>query len=187
MPQKRPIRIEGQVAFVALTKGFTAVIDAADVHLVDAWNWCAMGRGRHVYACRGEAKGGKTKSIAMHRVILGARDGEEVDHIDLDTLNNRRSNLRPASHAENVHNQGVLSTNTSGYRGVFPRDGGRRWSAKIIAHGVIHRLGSFATKEDAAAAYAKASAELHGAFSRPAARAELNIARDKGIAERTAG
>jgi hypothetical protein len=90
MPKSiRPIRVEGNVAFVPLTKGRESVIDAADVHLVEGFNWFAHVRGGGAYACSLRLSP-KRKHIILHRIIMGDPDGLEIDHIDGDGLNNRR-------------------------------------------------------------------------------------------------
>lgn len=47
---KRPIRIEGDIAYIPLTRGYTAMVDAEDAHLVATQNWCANVQGDRVYA-----------------------------------------------------------------------------------------------------------------------------------------
>lgn len=70
--QIRPIRIEGNVAYIPLTRGFEAVIDAADVPLVDGRNWCAAVKPNATYAVRKEKRDGKIVGMHLHRVILSA-------------------------------------------------------------------------------------------------------------------
>ena len=112
---KRPIRIDGAHAYVPLTQGREAIIDVADVSLVDGHTWW-LGKGG--YAVRVYKVNGKQTTVYMHRVISACPEGQEVDHIDGDGLNNRRSNLRNATKAQNAYNVGPRRTNTSGYKGV---------------------------------------------------------------------
>jgi hypothetical protein len=72
----KPIRIEGDVAYVPLTKGYEALIDSEDVHIVDRLSWRAMVRGGIVYAIAADGQ----KTVYMHRVIMGADRGVFVDH-----------------------------------------------------------------------------------------------------------
>lgn len=81
-----------------------------------------------------------------------------IDHIDGDRYNNRFSNLRDIPQGENVRNSSLRSDNTSGLRGVCAR--GRRWVAAIGVNRKTVTLGSFATKEEAGAAYLAARARL---------------------------
>jgi len=80
-------------------------------------------------------------------------------------LLNTRANLRIATNAQNQHNSRQRSDNTSGTKGVswYKRD--RKWQAKIKVDRKLYHLGFFSRIEDAAAAYARASQELHGEFS----------------------
>jgi hypothetical protein len=165
MPRKiRPIRVEGDTAYITLTKGYVAVIDAADVPLVEGRNWFAWVCGQTVYARRSDGRVG----ILMHRVLLNAPTDRLVDHGDGDGLNNRRKNLRLASNQQNTFNGRKRAGNTSGAKGVHWRKDVGRWQAQIAINGKKIGLGSYDAIEDAAAAYAKASAELHGEFGRAA-------------------
>ena len=168
MPRKiRPIRVEGNVAYITLTKGYEAVIDAADVPLVDAWNWHVMIKPRTAYAMRKTTAGKVHETIFMHHVILGCGKGKYPDHIDCDGLNNRRSNLRVATAAQNARNKRPSIKARSGYRGVCWRAGSKKWAAYIGSQGKRRFLGSFEKLEDAAAAYAAAAVEAYGEFARP--------------------
>jgi hypothetical protein len=166
--QRRYIRVEGDVAIIPLTQGYEAVIDAADVPLVDGRNWSAAvqrnarGQVRTVYAFH------KAKSACtmLHRAIIGAPDGAFVDHINGNGLDNRRSNLRLADKVQNGANSGIRVNNTSGFKGVNRH--GDLWRAKINVLGKTHHLGLFPTAEQAAAAYAAASLKFHGDFARSA-------------------
>jgi len=111
-----------------------------------------------------------SKQFVAHRIIwaiaYGALGDEEIDHVDGDRTNNRLTNLRVASRSENQHNRKIARHNTSGFKGVSWMARDKLWRARIGVGGKRHRLGDFGTIEEAAAAYARASAEMHGAFSR---------------------
>lgn len=173
-PQIRPIRVEGNVAYVQLTRGYEAIIDAEDVPLVEGWNWYAHvqrradGKIRAVYAVR-DSRGyvdAKQKEVRLHRIIMSAPDDLAVDHIDCNGLNNRRANLRLATRAENNKNSRMRSDNASGFKGVHWNATYGKWNAQIRVNGKRLSLGYFTDIEDASGAYAKASAELHGDFGR---------------------
>lgn len=174
MPKKiRPIRIEGNTAYITLTKGYTAVIDATDVHLASGNNWNAAvtkkadGSVRSVYAAssRSLSEGGR-KTVLLHRVIAQTPDGLETDHIDGDGLNNRRANLRNSTVAQNRRNRRTGCNNTSGVKGVSWNKAMGQWKVDIHVGGKKHYLGCFDTIDAASNAYASASAELHGEFGR---------------------
>lgn len=163
----RPIRVEGNIAHVDLGNGRSAVIDAEDVPRVAVCAWRMFDNVQTAYAV-GNLKVGhrKYKHTRMHRLIMGAPPDMHVDHIDNDGLNNRKSNLRLVTNAENHQNQKRRADCKSGVKGVcWDKDQGK-WRAQIKAHGVRYPLGRFDRLEDAAAAYAEASARLHGEFGR---------------------
>ena len=164
----RPIRVEGDVAYVTLTKGYEAIIDADDVPMASQFNWQALVFAHTVYAQRCTARDidGKQTSILLHRAIMDAQKGVEVDHICGNGLDNRRANLRFATRSENMCNARMRLKNKSGYKGVFWHKGNRAWRAKIVLNGIAKELGSFNTPEAAYTAYVKASAEYHGEFGR---------------------
>ncbi len=96
---------------------------------------------------------------------MGDPKGFLVDHINHDTLDCRRQNLRICSHIENVRNmKGPNSRNHSGFRGVhwFARQ--QEWRAAITLRGKRVYLGAFDTKEHAAEAYAVANKKYFGEF-----------------------
>lgn len=157
----RKIRVEGNIAFVQLTRGMEAVIDAEDIDIVNIRNW-RIENFNNMYAV---AKIDK-KRVYMHRLILSAMSGFVVDHIDGDTLNNRRSNLRIASTTENARNCKVQRNNTSGVKGVCWNKARGAWAARIKVSGKNIHLGYFSDLNDAAASYAKGSAMYHGEFGR---------------------
>lgn len=164
----RPVKIEGDVAYVTLSKGLTAVIDAADAELVGQWNWRAQHKGGNTfYAVREVGKRSERKTIHLHRLLMGFPEGLEVDHIDCNGLNNRRSNLRTATRGQNARNVKRANKNKSGYRGVYQNKAGS-YCAQIRARKQYYHLGTFGTPQEAHAAYAAASKELHGEYGRVA-------------------
>lgn len=164
----RKIRIEGNIAFVTLTKGYTAVIDAADAPLVGAWNWCAMVKNHTVYARRPGAMdaNGNRQTIMMHRVIMNPHDDLQIDHRDGNGLNNRRTNMRVSTNSQNQHNQRTRDDNTSGFKCVNWHKHTGKWQARIMLNGKRHHLGVHATPEAAHKAYCDASTRMHGEFGR---------------------
>ena len=106
--------------------------------------------------------------VQMHRMI--AREmgiTGLVDHENRNKLDNRRSNLRPADMATNSANRtkAGIRAPSSPYKGVKRNGRSRRWCAQIKVKGQTRYLGSFATQEEAAAAYNRAAEEAFGAFA----------------------
>lgn len=174
----RPIRIEGDVAYVSLTKGYEAIIDVEDVPLVEGRNWHAhvvRKKDRKisiVYAYRTEIIGGEKVTVIMHRLLTSAQDDTDIDHRDGNGLNNRRrgetGNLRSATKSQNMHNRRLNANNTSRFKGVSWNASHRKWHSQIMAGRVRKHLGYFNCRTAAAVAYMKASKQHHGEFGRTA-------------------
>ena len=111
----RPIRIDGNVAYVPLTKDYEAVIDAADAPLINAWNWTTFVGRSNIYAFRTYWADNNRRTLYLHRAIMGELDGLQVDHINGNGLDNRRANLRLATGSQNQHNRRISRRNTSGF------------------------------------------------------------------------
>jgi len=139
-------------------------VDRQDQGLVISHSWRRQQSG---YAVRCETvcnrPNRKWRFVSLHRVIAGANHGQIVDHINRDILDNRRSNLRICTHSENVVNRGAAKNSAAGFRGVVPV--AQRFRAQISMNGRYHHLGYFNTAQDAAHAYNKAAASLHGDFA----------------------
>jgi hypothetical protein len=103
----------------------------------------------------------KRKRVAMHRLILSARDGDVVDHINGDGLDNRRSNLRIATIQQNAFNQ-KHHGGSSRHKGVSYRADSGTWRAYITKDGKRRYLGTFASEDDAARAYNNEAERLFG-------------------------
>lgn len=111
------------------------------------------------------------QSHRLHRVAWAIHHGihadGEVDHINMDRSDNRILNLRCASHSHNQWNRRAYASNTSGHKGVSWHKATQKWLAKIKVNGSDRHLGVFASVIDAADAYDRAAAEMHGCFARP--------------------
>lgn len=93
---------------IKLTQGFVAIVDDEDYERLSHYKWHANKVGYDgdvVYARRRSRKGEKGTHIYMHRFIMNTADNQEVDHIDYNTLNNRKSNLRNVSKKDNLKNR----------------------------------------------------------------------------------
>jgi hypothetical protein len=100
--------------------------------------------------------------------VTGHWPKHEVDHVDGDGLRNAWTNLRSATHAENMRNSRRPRHNTSGFKGVSWHKRSQAWRAYIKKDRRAIHLGTFATPEAAHAAYVAAAQEHHGEFARPA-------------------
>ena len=163
---KREIIVLGDLAYIPLSNGQFATIDAVDVPLVEGYNWTAAVRKHTTHVFRGSTVEGKHRWVWLHRVIAKTPDGMFTDHTNGDGLDNRRCNLRLATKAQNNRNQRMTERNTSGIKGVSWHKKDKRWRACIHVHDRYIHLGHFKTIDEAQRAYEKASAELHGEFGR---------------------
>lgn len=158
---------ESSYRTIPLSQGQFAIVDAADYEWLNQWKWYAAWRKsiKSFYAARMEKK---TRLVLMHREILGLSKGDkrEGDHVESAlTLDNRRSNLRVASHAQNSQNKGLQANNKSGFKGVSWAKRQKKWTAHIGANGKHKNLGYFADPEEAHDAYCAAAKALHGEFT----------------------
>lgn len=160
----RQIRIEGNIAYVPLTRGYEAVIDKDDIDLVSGKNWHAIVTPWTVYAARKNKKEG---SKSMHSVIFGPLpNGMEIDHIDCNGLNNMKSNLRAASKSQNQRNKKIQKNNSSGFKGVSFDKKNKKWIAFISVKKRAINLGRYRTPDLAHEAYKNAAMRLYGDFAR---------------------
>jgi hypothetical protein len=143
------------------------LIDEQDAHLARlTWHLKADGYAARFRTRRNHPNGsGSGKFLRLHRLILDAPPGVEVDHINRNRLDNRRSNLRLATDGENARNCKRNTKNTSGYKGVCFHDRAGRWGASVKLNGKAYWMGLFDTPEQAAFAYDFAAAALHGEFA----------------------
>jgi len=165
--KKRPIRIRGDVAYIDLTTGYEAVIDSflAERQDISNFNWCAVVAKNSVYAMRAIKVDGHRKTILLHQLIMGF-PGCEIDHKDMDGLNNRMSNLRLATKSQNACNRKITSKNKSGSKGVFFHSQSQIWEAGIKINGKKIYLGRFKNKDDAINARVLNTEKYHGDFAR---------------------
>lgn len=154
---KRIIR-EGKYMRCIMKNDTSFIFDPEDEDIVKQHSW-SIARGHIRTVING-------KTIYLHRLIMNCPDGVEVDHINMDKSDNRRCNLRIASHAENQRNRSAHKNNTSGYKGVCLEKRTGKYFAYINSNGCRYYLGRFANKELAAQAYNQAAIELHGDFAR---------------------
>jgi hypothetical protein len=159
------LTVAGTYAIVPLSRGKKAIVDLDCVPLVSGFNWSAMGPSRNgrFYAYRRDWNAGR--AILMHRHILGITGKLFVDHRNRDGLDNRKSNLRPATNTQNLANQGPRSGASSRFKGVSFDSSRGKWCANVHCENKHFRLGRFSTEEAAARAYDEKAVELFGEFA----------------------
>jgi hypothetical protein len=141
-----------------------AIVDAADLALVADYNWCLKeGHGRQ-YAHTRINDGTMVRWVRMHLLIMPGHP--EIDHADGNGLNNRRGNLRPATHSDNLGNAKLHRDSSSGYKGVSLYRPGGTWRATIVQNYRQKCLGYHRSVLDAAKAYDLAAFQTFGEFAR---------------------
>jgi hypothetical protein len=148
---------------IRLSKGEIAIVDDVDFERVSSYAWFYHPAG---YALRTYREDGVTKTERMHRFILDAPKGYDVDHINGNGLDNRRSNIRLATRSQNNYNKGLQLNNTSGYKGVYWVPKKKRWRVVIHVNKKRINIGTFKEKVEAAKAYNKAALMYHGEFAK---------------------
>jgi len=142
-------------------RGYEVIISACDAERVMAHKWYRIGNVDNYYYF---AHKSNYRHIRLHRFIMNCPEGMQVDHINHNTLDNRRSNLRICTHTENIRNQKISQKNKSGYKGVVWHKRQKKWSSMIRVNCKRIHLGCFDTPEEAYAAYCEASKKYHGEF-----------------------
>ena len=152
---------------IPLTQGKTALIDVEDYELVSQYKWHTKEDDDRLYALHTiNLSNGRVTGISMHRLILNAKNGEKVDHINGNGLNNRRCNLRIVTDSQNSMNRRKYKNSTSKYKGVSWYKRYNKWLSCIESNKKNLTLGYFLKEEDAARAYDKKAKELFGEYAR---------------------
>lgn len=147
---------------VPLTRGFVALVDDNDYERVMAAGaWWTDSHPHTSYAMRLGPRP-RRESILMHRLILDAQLGEQVDHVNRNGLDNRRANLRLCSQSQNNANRPARSGTSSKYKGVTWSRSIRRWTVQAGHGGYV---GCFPSEEDAARAYDVVAKNKWGEFA----------------------
>jgi AP2 domain/HNH endonuclease len=170
--RKAEFRYSGRMLRIPLTQGKVALIDDEDLPLIADYKWSASSgsakrRGAHCYSrATLPGIGPRQRWVLMHRLLLKPEPGQQVDHVNGDGLDNRRSNLRLCLHRQNQFNQRKQRRKTSSaFKGVrFCKQTGR-WAAVIKIHGRNVWLRRHDTERDAALAYNAAAKRLFGEFA----------------------
>lgn len=156
--------------YIQLTRGYSVAVDDEDYAALTEHSWYAqvipLKTSTKVYAVRSV---GKTR-VYMHRVIMKAEKGQEVDHADGNGLNNCRTNLRLCDKSHNQINRS--SVGPTGYRGVhhldpvkYPGRVAKPFKSCIRKDRKLIHIGSFVSAEEAARAWDAKAFELFGEFA----------------------
>lgn len=145
---------------IPLTQGKFAMVDDEDFDRLNQFKWYAQKTGSRCYAATG-------RHIYMHRVILGLSGNIMTDHKNGNGLDNQKSNLRPATNAENQQGfRRLKSVKSSVFRGVSWKKIAKLWYVTIAVKGENTHLGCYESEEDAAHVYDYAAKIYFGEFAR---------------------
>lgn len=147
-----------------LANGGSTLVDEDLFDILSEFEWRRHSAG---YACRGTRREGKFICIMLHRIVNNTPVRMDTDHINGNRLDNRRENLRTATHAKNVQYASKRAKpSTSKFKGVCWRKDRGTWLATIAIDGRNKNLGTFHDEEEAARAYDRAALRLRGEFAR---------------------
>lgn len=152
---------------ISLSKGHVAIVDDEDFERLSKHKWYAdVKTSDQIYAKTSRFLGADRK-VYLHRLVAGATHRHEyVDHIDGNTLNNQKQNLRICTNAQNISNGKSHKGSISRFKGVTFCKEKRKWASAIgVNYKTIH-LGRFENETDAALAYNEGAKKYHGEFAR---------------------
>ena len=151
-------------SLIPLTRGRLAIVDSEDFEQLSKHKWYAQKCKNSFYALR-NTKGSPTRTKEyMHRKIINAQEGQEIDHRNGNGLDNRRCNLRDCTRSQNNQNR-HKTKGTSQYKGVSWYKNGNKWRTEIMLNLKRYHLGYFNSEIEAAKSYDKKAKELFGEFA----------------------
>lgn len=153
---------------IPLTQGKFTIVDDEDYSDVSKHKWLYH-KSSGGYALRTVCEKGNSKNrqtVILHRVIMRAKTGEQVDHINNDSLDNRRCNLRITTSSGNSKNRSKLRPLSSIYKGVHWCKRSKLFVAKIKKDYKVYPLGYFKCEKEAALVYNEAALRMHGEFAK---------------------
>lgn len=152
--------------FIVLRNGMSCFVDSEDFEKLNKYKWYALYNKftRNYYATRTINSGEKKCIVYMHRELVKLKKGYLVDHINHNTLDNRKCNLRSATHSQNQMNSKIRITNTSGFTGVSWISSRNKWSAMIMINKKAINLGRFLLKCQAVKARKEAEIKYFGEY-----------------------
>lgn len=145
---------------IKLSGGQIALVDDDDFERLSQFKWHFDGR----YARRNI----NGSSMLLHREVMNTPDGYDTDHVNHNTLDNRRCNLRICTRGQNNHNQIKRKYCSSNYKGVTYFKFGKRikrWKTQIKINNKETHVGYYMTQEEAAMAYNNKAKEHFGEFA----------------------
>jgi len=152
---------------IYLGEGKWVILDQQDYYRLRIFKWIVYGNGTNLYAIRHQLiEPNKTKTVYMHREIMNPPPDLVVDHRNCDGLDNRKQNLRFATHAQNTRNRRKKKNGSSQFLGVYFNKEKSTWDSQLMHNGKKIWVGRFDNEIDAAKAYDETARKYHGEFAR---------------------
>lgn len=151
------LRVSGKMLVLTSKNGEEILADVGDMAKITRYTWCISKTGYAVANIGG-------KVVKMHRYLLDVPAGKVVDHINGNTLDNRRSNLRVCEQSENMRNMGRKKNNRPPYPGVQVKQNGR-YRVRITVDRKEIAIGTYDTEEEAIRARIDAENRYYGVFA----------------------
>lgn len=156
---------------LSLTRGLVTKLDEEDYQWAskEKWNVSGCGKPGVYYASKmvnlGKVNGkSKYKKRTLHREIVRCPAGLQVDHINGDTLDNRKVNLRIVTHSQNAKNR--APNKGKSYKGIHQLKSSGKWQVRVTCNGSSDNLGTFKTFEEALSMRLHKERELFGEYMR---------------------
>lgn len=149
---------------IKLTRNKVALVDDNDFAEVSEHRWCAHKSKTLFYAWRNIQDGGRKYGQFMHYFLMERKKGFVMDHVNHNSLDNRRSNLRYVTHTQNSQNR-LPKLKKSNFKGVSWISSRNEWYAQIDYNKKAYYLGSYKIEEHAAEAYNNAAIRLFGEYA----------------------
>jgi hypothetical protein len=150
-----------------LGQGKWTLLDVKDYYRLRIFKWVVYGNGTNLYAIRLQfTEPNKTSTVYMHREIMNPPAGLVVDHKNCNGLDNRKDNLRFATHAQNTRNRRKKKNGSSQFLGVYFNKEKSTWDSQLKHNEKRIWVGRYKSEIDAARAYDEAARRYHGEFAR---------------------
>jgi len=149
---------------IQLNNGVITIVDDEDYEYLNQWKWYLLKSHTNYYAIRTQRP--ENKLLQLHRIVMKAKKGEIIDHINGNKLDNRKSNLRICTQAQNNQNRKISKLNKSGYNGVSWSIRNKKWVAQIACENKKIHIGYYIDPIDAAKAFNNAAQKYHGEFAK---------------------